>query len=331
MRRARARFTALKGFEPGLDILNVKEHGGVEHGYRLADLIYADDTTLMARPEHIQTWLDCLGLEARAVGLEISVKTEAMVIGASSTPPLPRLLDGTTVPFRDRFKLLGSWLPDTADDVDTRIGLAWARLRSLNTYWRSKGLGEHRKRMLFKVLVLTVLTYGAEAWTLTPTLAARLDSTVYRMLRQVLNVGFSKRPSSESLYQGMPRISDEIRQRRIAFVGHLARTSQVDTALGLAGPQRLGQPGRHILTWPGPKGIAKKVGNMSRTTYRCCWMTYWSQPSLNTASTLSPFFGLPMCKTRRGGRRLSRLTRPTLWASHLPPRGGGVLMSILGS
>ena len=238
----------------------MKEHGGVRPGYRLADLIYADDTTLIESPEHIQTWLDCLGLEARAVGLEISVKTEAMVIGASSTPPLPRLLDGTEVPFRDRFKLLGSWLPDTADDVDTRIGLAWAKLHSLNTYWRSKGLGEHRKRMLFKVLVLTVLTYGAEAWTIPSKLAARLDGTVYRMLRQVLNVGFSERPSSESLYHGMPRISDEIRQRRIAFVGHLARTSQVDTALGLAGPQRLGQPGRHILTWPGPEGIPKRVG-----------------------------------------------------------------------
>eukprot|EP00899_Mesostigma_viride_P020065 jgi/Mesvir1/2805/Mv25443-RA.1 len=191
MRRARARFTALKGLEPGLDILNVKEHGGVRPGYRLADLIYADDTTLIESPEHIQTWLDCLGLEARAVpGLEISVKTEAMVIGASSKPPLPRLLDGTEVPFRDRFKLLGSWLPDTADDVDTRIGLAWAKLRSLTPYWRSKGLNGHRKRMLFKVLVLTVLTYGAEAWTLPPKLAARLDGTVYRMLRQVLNVGF---------------------------------------------------------------------------------------------------------------------------------------------
>eukprot|EP00899_Mesostigma_viride_P026366 jgi/Mesvir1/6914/Mv26512-RA.1 len=108
--------------------------------------------------------------------------------------------------------------------------------------------------------------YGAEAWTLPPKLAARLDGTVYRMLRQVLNVGFSERPSSESLYHGMPRISDEIRQRRIAFVGHLARTSQVDTALGLAGPQRLGQPGRHILTWPGPEGIPKRVGKPV-TTY----------------------------------------------------------------
>eukprot|EP00899_Mesostigma_viride_P007664 jgi/Mesvir1/1689/Mv21150-RA.1 len=70
-----------------------REHGGSGPGYRLSDLIYADDTTLIARPEHIQTWLDCLGLEAQAVGLEISVKAEATSgdIGASSRPPLPRL------------------------------------------------------------------------------------------------------------------------------------------------------------------------------------------------------------------------------------------------
>eukprot|EP00899_Mesostigma_viride_P019491 jgi/Mesvir1/27543/Mv26393-RA.1 len=180
MRRACARFTALKGFEPGLDILNEREHGGVSTGYRLADLIYICGRHHPHRAPRALS--DLAGLSGpawrrgRCMGLEIRVKTEAMVIGASSSPPLPRLLarrDGGPVnTVTGRFKLLGSMLPDTADDMDIRIGLAWARLRSLSTYWRSKDLGEHCKRMLFKVLVLTELTYGAEAWTLTDTMAA---------------------------------------------------------------------------------------------------------------------------------------------------------------
>eukprot|EP00899_Mesostigma_viride_P029314 jgi/Mesvir1/9568/Mv25355-RA.1 len=186
MRRARARFTALKGFEPGLDILNEREHGGGGTGYRLvADLIYADDTMHphIARSEHIQTWLDCLGLEARAVGLEISVKTEAMVIGASSRPPLPRLLDGTEVPFRDPASNCrgACMLPDTADDVDIRIGLAWARLCSLNTYngarraWASITSACSSRSSSSRCLRMAPI----EAWTLTDTLAAKLDGTVY--------------------------------------------------------------------------------------------------------------------------------------------------------
>eukprot|EP00899_Mesostigma_viride_P027406 jgi/Mesvir1/7850/Mv11785-RA.1 len=48
---------------------------------RLADIIYADDTTLFEDTEHVQTWLYCLAIEACVVGLEVSKKTEALAIG----------------------------------------------------------------------------------------------------------------------------------------------------------------------------------------------------------------------------------------------------------
>ena len=105
MRQARARFAGIVGRQPGLLIANEACHGGVGFDYRLGELIYADDTTLIEHTEHIQLWLDCLALEARAVGLEISKKTEAMTVGVVAPPPPLLLLDGTRVPYTERFKL----------------------------------------------------------------------------------------------------------------------------------------------------------------------------------------------------------------------------------
>ena len=220
MRKARARFARVAGREPGLVIHNDPSTGGNPDGtdYRLAELIYADDTTLIEDTEHVQLWLDCLAIEARAVGLEVSKKTEAMALGLDGPPPPLLLLDGSAVPYTERFKLLGSWLPGTEDDINTRIGLAWTALRKLDRLWRAKDLGAGRKRDLFKVLVLTVLTYGAEAWTLTEHLESRLNGTVTRMLKYILGVRYGERRSLEALYGGMPRVTDVIRQRRLDFV-----------------------------------------------------------------------------------------------------------------
>ena len=212
-----------------------------------------------------RTWLDCLAIEARVVGLEVSHKTEALAVGlpAASPPPDLLLLDGSLVPYRDQVKLLGSLLPSCADDIDNRISLAWHALRKVRALWR-KPLGMYKKQDLFKVLVLTVLTYGAETWTLTDALADKLDGNVTRMLRYIYRIGYAIHKSREELYLGMPLISSTIKQRRLQLAGHLARTNQLDTSRGPSAGLRAAQPGRHLLTWPGP-ALARRNPSAVRT------------------------------------------------------------------
>eukprot|EP00899_Mesostigma_viride_P029130 jgi/Mesvir1/9401/Mv25680-RA.1 len=257
MIQARKRFARIVGREPGVQVANKFWHGGADTEIRLADIIYADDTTLFEDTEHVQTWLDCLALEARAVGLEVSKKTEALAVGLTTSAPPLYLLDGSRVLYRDRVKLLGSLLPSCEVDVDHRISLAWHALRQYRALWR-KPLGKIEKQDLFKVLVLPVLTYGAETWTLTADLARKLDGAVTSMLRSIFRVGYAAHVRNEDLYQGMPYITSTIKQRRLQLVGHLARTNQVDTSRGPPAGLRPAQPGRHLLTWAGPSDVRRR-------------------------------------------------------------------------
>ena len=52
--------------------------------------------------------------------------------------------------------------------------------------WRSKHLSRETKVKVYKRLVLQVLLYGCETWTLTTTLRSRLDSFGTKFLRWIL-------------------------------------------------------------------------------------------------------------------------------------------------
>eukprot|EP00899_Mesostigma_viride_P003129 jgi/Mesvir1/12817/Mv26220-RA.1 len=127
MRQACARFASMAaGRAPGLAVTNELGEGGPTNRQTLlADLIYADDIMLIEKPESAQLWLDChAALEARAVGLEISPKTEALALGMelrapTHTPPLRRCR-GQLPSFRplQAARQLASRLQGRHDDTD---------------------------------------------------------------------------------------------------------------------------------------------------------------------------------------------------------------------
>ena len=82
------------------------------------------------------------------------------------------------MPVVDKFKYLGTYLSrDGSDayDVDSRIeaaGKAFGALRKC--LFASASITPHAKRTAYKVLILTILLYGCEAWSLTEVLLGRL-------------------------------------------------------------------------------------------------------------------------------------------------------------
>ena len=68
-------------------------------------------------------------------------------------------------------------MTETADskaDVDRRIGLATGVAGNLAVIWRSKDIGLMTKTRLYKALVLSVLLYNAETWTMTEEIGRKL-------------------------------------------------------------------------------------------------------------------------------------------------------------
>ena len=68
-----------------------------------------------------------------------------------------------------QFKYLGSLKStdgDCSKDVNARIAMAKRRMCELTTLWKDRSIPVALKMRLVKTLVWTVLSYGAEAWTL---------------------------------------------------------------------------------------------------------------------------------------------------------------------
>ena len=94
-------------------------------------------------------------------------------------------------------------------EVNRHLGRAWGVMDSLDHgVWRCRYLCGRTKVRGFRPLVLPVLLYGCETWTLTKDLRWRLNSFGTRSLRRILGYCWSDFVSNERL----------LRETRIRFV-----------------------------------------------------------------------------------------------------------------
>ncbi|KAI8512576.1 hypothetical protein Bbelb_092150 [Branchiostoma belcheri] len=98
-------------------------------------------------------------------------------------------------------------------------------MASLNHIWSNGQISTATKLRLYNSLVLSVLLYGAEAWTLTATEERHLDTFDQKCLRRILGYRWYDFVSNSTVRQktGQPPVSHKIRQARLRLFGHLAR------------------------------------------------------------------------------------------------------------
>ena len=94
---------------------------------------------------------------------------------------------GEDVEVSQRFTSLGSDIHGSAGcgpEVNRHLGLAWGVMDSLdNGVWRCRYLCRRTKVRVFRSLVLSVLLYGCETWTLIRDLRWSLNYFGTRSLR----------------------------------------------------------------------------------------------------------------------------------------------------
>ncbi|KAI8518905.1 hypothetical protein Bbelb_021620 [Branchiostoma belcheri] len=199
-------------------------------GYSLADLEYADDTTLLAdTPQRLRDALAVFDAEAAKLGLSINwSKTELMHIG-NGPDHAPFSFNNITVNFVSTFNYLGSTVSRTGDlkpEIDRRRGLAAAAMQALwRPLWKHRHISLGTKLRVYNAAVVSILMYGAETWPLSNTLAARLDGFDSRCLRRILGVRwFDHLPGTELRQRTQqPPASRVAAMRRVRWYGHVLR------------------------------------------------------------------------------------------------------------
>ena len=133
----------------------------------LNHLRYADDTTLMAESEEeLKSLLMKVKEESEKVDLKLNIqKTKTMASG----PITSWQIDGETVETVSDFIFLGSKITaggDCSHEIKRRLLLERKAMANLNSILKSRDITLPTKIRLVKAMVLPVVMYVCERWTI---------------------------------------------------------------------------------------------------------------------------------------------------------------------
>ncbi|KAG0710480.1 hypothetical protein GWK47_022710 [Chionoecetes opilio] len=150
---------------------------------KITDLVFADDTVIFAESlEVLVMALEALHEEAKPLRLEVSwLKTKVQVFGDLLDEAVQSVhACGEDIEILESFTYLGSAVHNdggSRQEVLRRIGIAHGVMNSLSgSIWRCRYLCRRTKIRIFKSLVIPVLLYGCETWTLNTDLKRRINA-----------------------------------------------------------------------------------------------------------------------------------------------------------
>src|SRR5574337_1315921 len=145
-------------------------------GRNINNLRYADDTTLMVENEELKSLLMKVKEESEKVGLKLnSQKTKIMASG----PITLWQIDGETVETVTEFILGVSKITadgDCSHKIKRRLLLGRKVMTNLDSKLKSRDITLPTKFCLVKAMVVPVVMYGCESWTIRKAEHQRIDA-----------------------------------------------------------------------------------------------------------------------------------------------------------
>ena len=104
--------------------------------------------------------------------------------------------------------------------------MAKRRMCELTTLWKDRSIPVALKMRLVKTLVWTVLSYGAEAWTLKARDERMITSMEMWLWRRMLRISWMEKRTDNSILQELEikrELLGHVRKRKLSYYGHLCR------------------------------------------------------------------------------------------------------------
>src|SRR5574339_684501 len=196
-------------------------------GRNINSLRYADDTTLMAESEEeLKSLLMKVKEESGKVGLKIDIQKTKI---KASAPITSWEIDGETVETVSDFILGGSKITEDGDcshEIKRRLLPGRKVMTNLDSILKSRDVTLPTKVRLVKAMVLPVVMYGCESWTIKKAELRRIDAFELWCWRRLLRVPWTARRSNQSILKEIsPGCSLEgmMLKLKLQYFGHLMR------------------------------------------------------------------------------------------------------------
>ncbi|GFO42502.1 endonuclease-reverse transcriptase [Plakobranchus ocellatus] len=208
---------------------DVDQYGIEVGGRKISNLRYADDTALFAKNhEEASKFIEELNQAGVSKSLKLNAKkTKYLYIGKNHQPIS---FEEENIEKVNTFKYLGSLKTDSGDntnDINARIGMAKKRMQDLVNIWKDKTITLQLKIKIMKTLVWTVMTYGAEGWTIKKKQEKKINSTEMWFYRRLLRISWRERRTDQSILEELNeerKLLNYIKKRKLIFFGHTCRS-----------------------------------------------------------------------------------------------------------
>ena len=225
-----------------------------DHFMEVPDVRYADDTTLMAESgEELKSLLMKVKGESQKVGLKLNTqKTKIMAPG----PIISWQIDGETMETVTDFIFGGSKITadgDCSHEIKRHLHLRRKAMANLDSILiKSRDITLPTKVCLVKAMVVPVVVYGDESWTIKNAECRRLDAFELWYWRILLTVPWTARRSNQSILKEISQYSLEglMLRLKLQYFGHMMRrTDSLEKTLMLGKIEGRRKRGRQRMRW----------------------------------------------------------------------------------
>ena len=181
----------------------------------------------------LQNLTDSLSGRACAYGMEISTEKSKIMVNSINCDSADIHMNGEMLEEVNQFKYLGSILTKdgaSKTEVKARITSATSALTRLERVFKSRNISFCTKYHLYKSLVLSILLYGCESWTLTAELEKRIQAFENKCHRKLLKISYKEHKTNEYVRNEMKKrvgsqepLLSTIKRRKLMWFGHTAR------------------------------------------------------------------------------------------------------------
>ena len=196
-------------------------------GRNINNLIYVDDTTLMAESEEeLKSLLMKVKEETEKAGLKLNIqKTNIMASGSITSWEI----DGETVEIVSDFIFGGSKITadgDCSHEIKRHLLLGRKVITKLDSILKSRDITLPTKVRLVKAMVFPMIMYGCESWTVRKSECRKIDAFELWCWRRLLRVPWTAKRYNQSILKEIrPGFSlDRLMLKlNVQYFGHLIR------------------------------------------------------------------------------------------------------------
>ena len=145
------------------------------------------------------------------------------------------------------------------------MATATSALVILKTIWKSNKISIQATIHLYKSLVLSIMLYGCETWTLTEDLDRRIIAFETKSYRNILGISYREHKTNVFVYNTIEEIVGKIehilttiKRRKMSYFGHVTRHDSLHKTIlqgSLRGKRRRGRTRKdwnsNICKWSG--------------------------------------------------------------------------------